>query len=240
MRYITLYLLLLSCVTATQGALIQINSVGASGTSGGAIFVQYTSQPAGSGNLQSFVRIQKAGTEEGYNSDGRPVQFDEGNGATFNHSLQLSSVPLVNVAGIDYREFVLDSNESDALIILAALEIYMSSSPSLLGYSSGFGVANPLVYQLGAGDTVELDDSLGAGSGQGDLRVLIPNSVFAASVNNGLSYVYLYSRFTDTGGGFEEWAISGNPGGTQGVPEPGTLALLGGGLVSIAALRRRR
>src|SRR5262245_37303671 len=46
----------------------------------------------GSGVIQSFVRVQQSGTEQGYNSDFRPVQFNELTSSSFNRSLLLSSV----------------------------------------------------------------------------------------------------------------------------------------------------
>lgn len=106
--------------------------------------------------------------------------------------------------------------------------------------------------------TVGLNYDLNAGSGKGiDLVVSVPDSAFQ---NTGSAqYLYLYTKFGETGavgsdpkkdprvgalpagdygssptGGFEEWSIM------QGVPEPSTALLLGGGLVGFLWLRRRQ
>src|SRR4029077_18801416 len=63
---------------------------------------------AGSGNIDSFVRVQASGTEQGYNTSFRPLQFNETTSATFTHDLALSAVPVVLINGVTYREFLLD------------------------------------------------------------------------------------------------------------------------------------
>src|SRR5262245_11232416 len=54
---------------------------GSEGTIEGAVFQQCDAQPTGTGVIQSFVRVQtanaKSSVEQGYNTDGRPLQFDE-------------------------------------------------------------------------------------------------------------------------------------------------------------------
>ena len=42
----------------------------------GAIFQQSAGQPAGSGFIDSFLRVQMKGYEEGFNTDARPVLCD--------------------------------------------------------------------------------------------------------------------------------------------------------------------
>ena len=61
---------------------IDLTTAGASAElDNGAIVQQTDAQPTGTGFIQSFVRIQGAasggGSQEGYNTDGRPLQFDE-------------------------------------------------------------------------------------------------------------------------------------------------------------------
>src|SRR5262249_12350269 len=63
-----------------------------SGTINDALFdeaIPYHNPTVGSGNTDSFGRLDKDGSEQGYNTDFRPKQFDEGNTATFDHSIQL-------------------------------------------------------------------------------------------------------------------------------------------------------
>jgi len=212
----------------SSAAQISLTALGSQGSSDGALFIQYTAQPTGSGNLNSFLRIQNNQTQSGYNTDGT-LEFDTKSG-NFTRSLLLTAVPVVNIGNVAYREFVLDINQNTASITLDDLEIYQTSDPNLTGYS--FGANATQVFAL-ATNTFVLGD-LGSGSGQGDFRVLIPDSVFTAA-----PYVVLYSAFSGSGGGFEEWAVSENAGGASGVPEPATLAVTGVALLGLGAWRRR-
>src|SRR5437868_13020897 len=72
-------------------------------TSGGSVtinnadFVTVDQQPTGSGVIHSFLRIGAAnqGIVEGYNTDGRPLQFDEKSGPTFTRSQRLDDLKIV-------------------------------------------------------------------------------------------------------------------------------------------------
>jgi len=65
---------------------------------------------AGTGNYDTFLRIQNNGTEQGFNTDGA-VQFDT-KASLHTHSLLLSALATVKVNGIDYYEIRLDINEA--------------------------------------------------------------------------------------------------------------------------------
>src|SRR5262252_9181811 len=69
--------------------LVDLTFRGAEGTANGAIFDQSDAHPTGSGVIQSFVRIQGTGVEQGYNTDARPLQLDENKSPTFTRSLSL-------------------------------------------------------------------------------------------------------------------------------------------------------
>ena len=237
-------LLLASAVCAVgiaNAATLDLTTVGASGILNGALFQQVDTQSTGSGVIDSFVRIQANGIEEGYNTDYRHVEFDEHTTATFNHSLNLSSVPIVKVYGVDYREFLLDVNESTSQreLSLDKLELYLLGSGNLHNYAS-FGTP---IYTLDPDpepekdNWIKLDYSLNSGSGSGDMFAYIPNSFFTGPNQ----YVYLYSRFGDnisTNAGFEEWALVERE--QPPIPEPsGVLALLIG-LVGVGGQFRRR
>ena len=104
-----------TCPIGSQGTTVDLTTGAAAGmqsVNGG--FVTWTaSQPTGSGFIDSFVRVS-ANTDcvQGYNTDSRPLQFDENTSATFTHDLLLSAVPIVNIGGVNYREFLLDINQT--------------------------------------------------------------------------------------------------------------------------------
>lgn len=187
---------------------------------GGVIFQQSGTQPTGSGVIDSFVRLKGTGnatTEQGYNTDARPLQFNENRSPTFTHALQLGSVPVVTIKGVAYREFLLDINQtaSSPMLSLDELRLFVGSGPRLSGYDPATRQLTGLdpVYDLDAnGDiAVKLNYLLAPGSGGGDVKVYVPDAYFTGASAN--SYLYLYSRFGDTysaNAGFEEWAVRAN------------------------------
>jgi hypothetical protein len=209
---------------------------GSDGTANGAIFQQCDAQPTGSGVIRAFVRVQGAASgtsvEQGYNTDGRPLQFDENKSPQFTRSLTVGQVPIVNVDGVDYREFLLDINQksSSPLLSLDELRIYVGASGSLTGYSETDKTLAGLspVFDMDAVDdvTVKMNYRLNSGSGSGDVFVLIPDSAFANQSAD--SFVYLYSKFGGSGAanaGFEEWAVRSTPNSNP--PPTQTVSLSG-------------
>ena len=203
---------------------------GGSGSFNGAQFISDLSQSTGTGFLESFVRIQRAGNEQGYNTSGRPVPFDEKTDPNFTHDLQLGQVPIIG----GFYEFLLDINEPNgapnSLLSLDDVQIYTSPVPSqtttnvaslgIKRYDMDFGAS-------GEDNYIMLDHMFAEGSGKADMQALIPVSNFDGAEPT--DYVYFYSRFglqagMETGSGaadgFEEWAVT---------PEPAsaTLALAG-------------
>ena len=213
---------------------VDLTDSGDAGSINNAIFATGPVQPAGSGAFNSFVQIQHKGTEQGYNTDAS-AQFDEKNSAPHNHSILLADVPIVvgdgsngTIEGLTYREFLLDLNEpnggSKPYISLDALQIWQEESGSLTGFTSGAGFSgahtNYLAYNMDAGGDhwVALNDGLSHGSGQSDVRVLIPDSDFINDTAH--RYVTVYSALGqqdgwDSDGGFEEWGLHGTSGGPR-------------------------
>src|SRR4051812_11837435 len=84
-------LALLCAVQARAAVIIMTPEVlhdlsnGGTVTINNAVYQTVDQQPTGSGVIHSFVRIGAAnqGVVEGYNTDGRPLQFDEKESATF-------------------------------------------------------------------------------------------------------------------------------------------------------------
>ncbi len=198
-------------------AVVDLTTAGATGTVNGAIFDQTGTQPTGSGVIHSFVRLNPGGNvavEQGYNTDARPLQFDENNSPVFTRALPLAEVPLVPINGTYYREFLLDVNQksSSPQVSLDQLRLYVGNAPDLYGYDSTsdqLAGLNP-VYDLNAGvggNSVLLNARLSHGSGSGDMFLYVPDSVLTQGDG---SYVYLYSKFGATvsaNGGYEEWAV---------------------------------
>jgi hypothetical protein len=229
-------------------ATLDLSTAGSSGYVNGAYFELETDQGTGSGTLNSFVRIQtNKDMEQGYNTDWRPLEFNENNSGTFTRSLDLSLVPVVTKSGTQYREFVLDLNEDSGrpgqeLLSLDELQIFQGSAPDLHNFAGG-GLGTPIFdMENGAGNWVLLNADLNGGSGSGDVRAYIPNSLFGSG-----QYVYLYSKFGAqagyaNSGGYEEWAvrkIEPEPP-VPPIPAPAAVLLvLCGGSIAVSLHRRR-
>ncbi len=164
--------------------------------------------PTGTGVIDSFLRVQQKGAEEGFNTGARPMlcdgrTCDDKTDPNYTRNLLTSSVPVVNINGTNYREFFLDINEPSATpkgyITLDQVEIYVSNTASLTTHTSGApgygdlaGASKVYDMETGSGDNwVNLDYLLvGGGSGWGDMVLYVPDVGFA-----GNQYVYLYSEF---------------------------------------------
>ena len=179
--------------------------------------------PTGSGVFQSFFREQASGTERGYNTDGRPLQFDELKSKTFTRSVLLADVPQVKVGDVIYREFQLDINENksdpDWYISLDEFQVWVTNNAELLGYdesarSFAAGTAE-LVYDLDVGidgeSMIKMDFRANPGSGKRDYRVFVPESNFEGKIG---MYCVIFARHGDaytTDDGYEEWGVAVYP-----------------------------
>ena len=198
---------------AFGGTIIDLTTVGSSGTVNGGYFLQTSPQPTGTGYFNPFVRIQNTGTEKGYNTDARPVQFDTKDENQWTHSIRLSDVSTTRYKGKDYRVFLLDINEGGnttlSKLSLDQVQIFVSNTSGSLNNYPNLGT---LVWQLDtptADNRVELNYKLNHGSGSGDMFLYVPVSAFTGYTN---PYVYLYSEFGTPNGsdaGFEEWSSKG-------------------------------
>ncbi len=186
----------------------------------------------GTGVFNPFVRIQAENgndnVENGYNTDGRAVQFDTKDANQWSHSLLLSKISTKTVNGISYREFFLDINESsgqgEQYLSLDDFRLFLGSVGDLVNYNL---TTNSLpgatkVYDLdtnSVNNTIGLDYSNFSGSGNGiDLSVLVPDSVFVAAGNP--QYVYLYSSFGSKGTVNNNQQCGGNGKNSPPCPVP--------------------
>ncbi|HYE85615.1 MAG TPA: PEP-CTERM sorting domain-containing protein [Vicinamibacterales bacterium] len=217
------------------------------GSANGALYEWTAAQPTGTGVIDSFVRIQANGTEQGYNhSLGGQVPWDTKSGL-FTHDIQYEDLVTRTVLGIDYYEFLLDINEAASedkrWLSLDNVQIFTRSSPITSADESLDDLGTLRFDSDSGGDvTVNLDYSRNHGSGSGDMFLLVPVSLFAGTLPS--DYVYFYSAFggmNASDAGFEEWALrQSQPLNSEPIPEPGSMILLGSGLLYAARRFRTR
>lgn len=212
---------------ATASVVDLTSGPGASGTINTAVFEFMTVQAGGTGVIAPFVRIQRNGDQQGYNTSASALPFDEKAGV-WTHDLLIGEIQVVMVSGVDYFEFQLDINEpargNKNLLSLDEVQIY--TSPIGGQNTTNLAALGALRYDLDALEEsyVLLDANNTAGSGETDMRMLVPASNFAGAAPD--DFVYFYTRFglkESSDGGFEEWRV-------QLIPEPAA------GLLAIAAL----
>jgi len=255
MKQILFLISLIICLSfsfgVAQAAMLDLTTLGSSDTANGGLFYQnIASESAGSGIFSTFVRLKPKGNdtqERGYNTDGA-LEFETAGGA-HTRSLLLGNIPIVDVGGVLYREFLLDLNEGKnkkSLISLDALNIHLENTGNLSGYPGSFSSS---IYTLGA-NWIKLDGGLGKpGGGRSDIAAYIPSSLFGSDATK---FVYLYSSFgqnTDPSApgddlgfdaGFEEWGVDSSGGLSPIVPEPASFFLIGSALLGLAGVSRRK
>jgi len=228
---------------------VDLTTAGASHTvvadNGGEFIVtQGSVQPAGTGAINSFVRIQQSGGangEQGYNTSNTRY-FDEKTDPNFTRAILLNEVPVVTKDGVDYREFVLDINENNGpgnILSLNQIQLFVGptdpenyasltpvteTTPSRILFDDRFTEVLRMNDAAQDFTQIKLNYSLASGSGESDMFLYVRNDQFGAGNPN----VILYSQFgyppqppsDASDAGFEEWAV--RPGGGPVNPESGS------------------
>jgi hypothetical protein len=228
-----LHLETLSDRVVPSATVLDLTASGAVATAhNGAIVEQVGLSSTQAGQIAPFVRMKSndGGTVQGYNTDARPLQFDdEKTNKNDTHSISLGEVPVVTAAGENYLEFFLGVNQrnSSPYISLDEVQIFLGSSKSLKDYNSNRNTLDGLspVFDLdSAGNvTVKLDAKLSSGKGHWNMALLVPETDFAGASSQ--SFVYLYSKLDeqDCGfnkGGYVQWGL----GPVQSAPTGGTIS----------------
>lgn len=239
---------------------VDLTAAGAVGQIHGALFFQTDPQSTGTGTIHTFMRMQSPGNgtvEHAYNTTANHV-LDNTNDDPHNHEVLLGDIPVVNISGIDYLQFLLDiaepnANRHDAtlpLISLDEIQVFLSAIPNqnvtAFDANGVLQLDGSLVYRLDAqvDSHILLDASLNSGNGSGDMFAYIPTALFPSDAG---PYLYLYSRFGEhqgATGSFEEWAYLRSTvfkaASSAVVPEPTTMTLLSLGVAGFLGARRKR
>src|SRR5947209_2076879 len=178
----------------------------ASGTINGALFYSTDQQPAGTGFIDPFIRVQNMGFEQGYNTDGG-FPFDDKHPHNFQHSLALNTLAQFDIGGTEYFKFMLDGNQSSHQFPMTQLQIFTTNDGSqMVNTFDANGVLQlngHLAYNLNSGGQQNTVVTTALGSGKYDMVMYVPVSDF----NLADKYVVLY--FGGNGnGGFEEWTAA--------------------------------
>lgn len=230
--------LILGAGQTTKAALVDLTGAGSSGQIGNALFFETDQQPAGTGFIDSFLRVQASPTEQGYNTDGG-FPFDDKNPHNFQHSVLLSSLSQFNLNGTEYFKFMLDANQSGQTghtFTMTQLQFYTGNDGAQTTTTinpDGTLPLGHLAYNLNpGGGTANSVLTHATGSGKFDAIVYVPVSDFNLSDR----YVTLY--FAGQGnGGFEEWTAAT---GMAAVPEVTPASVLIGFLGLLVAVSSRR
>ena len=210
----------------------------------------------GVGNSKTFLTIQGAGNERGYNTSGLTEFQTTPSGTT---PLALGEIPGATQGGTHYLEFAYSLNQEggDPLINISRILVFQTGVPNLTGFQEGatpnIGANTNLIFAWSAavsGQTLTVQDFV---SGQSNTELLL--LVKATDFNPNFSNVVLYVEQTNSNDGPDKWVVFGSsacvdigqcqpppdddpPG--NGVPTPATLALMGLGLLGMGTVLRKK
>src|SRR5438552_623729 len=223
----------LFAAASAQAAIVDLIN-GDSGIINGAQFDWTPEQPTGTGLIQPFLRVQADGVEQGYNTSGAPVPFDDKIGA-WTHDVTFTDLrsTTVMVGNTSFFKVLLDINQTSNSPLLSLDQLQFYTSPTGSQTTKDVSSLGTLRYSFSPGDALYLDYSRNHGSGSGDMFAYIPTSLFAGTSSS--DFVYMYSHFGGTyssNDGFEEWA--------RVVPEASTLFSAIGFLIAMFLVHELR
>jgi len=119
-----------------SGSLSNEYVAGVPGTA--AVYSSLATSIVGTGYIDPFLRINPGGgltPEQGYNNDWKSNQQQYYEDASWTRGFLLTDVPVVNVGGIQYREFLLDINQANnkagaQYLSLDAVRIWFGAQPT--------------------------------------------------------------------------------------------------------------
>ncbi len=197
--------------SGSSAAVVDLTSYGSSGTIGGAHFVQGTTE-SGAETIEPFLRIQSGASERGVNSDG-PYTMNEKPGS-WTRSMPVSALGMTGWQGTSSIGFLLEINERERHELLSLDRLAVFVAPIGTYNTLEQLTANAtLLYDLGAGNKVLLNDALEAENLPYDMTVYFPYRLFMPHRGE---YLYLYCKFGISGrmyasdGGYEEWSTFGD------------------------------
>ena len=250
---VTTVFLALVCSSATAKQILDLTpdtptSLSGTAAIGGAFLVtNEETKPAGTGNIESFLRIQMDGQEKGFNTDSKKPQYDAKSGK-WTHLVTVGQLGTQTINNVEYVGFLLDVNQSgkDGPISLNQVQIFLSNADlggkgvtntlteatndpdgndALISFTGGsateiFRMNNPQNTSGGLSTNTEVQIGSGTGSGSGDMFLYVQSALFGSDPDK---YVTLFSQFGHASGtyesnsGFEEWAFREGSGPTFGV-----------------------
>lgn len=210
---------------------------------GGYFFTpEETNDPTGSGVFDSFLRLQETGNgdgvQEGFNTDAK--QILDNVGGNFTRSLLKSEIPIRN----GFFAFALDLNETANTSLIDIEELRLFGGPGLNDATTLSGLTPIWDLDNPAGDTdnrIALDyNKVGKGSGRADMLFYVSASLFDSIAPD--EFIVLYSKFSSSDAGFEEWATldSATAPAPAPVPLPAAAWLLISALGGLGLMARRR
>jgi hypothetical protein len=203
-------------------AVLDLTTAGSQVVAPSGAIVQHYNTPTAD-PIHSFVRLQQGGlggllggllggTEQGYNTNARPLQYNENSDSQLTHALTLGEVPIVHVDGVAYREFLLSINQSalSPNLSLDDVRVFLGATGNLSGYNATTkrlaGTSASFDLDTGGDVSIRMNANLNSSNSSApDAVLLIPDAAFAGASAN--TFVYLYSKFSNANGGFEEWGV---------------------------------